>query len=215
MFMRPWLVLPIVVISALALSAAGLADPGQRGSSSKSKGKVGRSTFMVVTTDNGSCGTPWATDTLRRTFHVKANRNGTYTLTRRDRGTFLTMAARSPGACDTSGNHGQTVLAGAKGRVVGFLRGTVSGGTFDPNAACSAPAGECGFTDVFIATHFGAGATFSCFTNSRDCQFNYNYTAPATGGPLNRSLVQRHWQNKGKGAGTFLDEQFSGDIAHA
>jgi hypothetical protein len=212
--MRPWLVLPILVISALALSAAGLADPGHRGSASKSKGKVGKSTFMVVTTDNGSCGTPWATDTLRRTFHVKANRNGTYTLTRRDRGTFLTLAARSPGACDSSGNHGQTVLAGAKGNVVGFLRGTVSGGTFDPNATCTAPAAECGFTDVFIATHFGPGATFSCFTNSRDCRFNYNYTAPASGGPLNGSLIYRHWQNKGKGAGTFLAEQFSGDIAH-
>jgi hypothetical protein len=52
----------------------------------------------VVTTDNGSCGTPWATDTVRRTFHVKPNQDGTYTLTRRDRhwqdkgkgaGTFL------------------------------------------------------------------------------------------------------------------------------
>ena len=212
--MRPWLALPILGALALVVSGPGMADPGNRGNASKSKGKVGQSTFMVVTTDNGSCGTPWATDTLRRTFHVKANRNGTYTLTRRDRGSFVTLAARSPGACDTTGRHGQTVLAGARGGVVGFLRGTVSGGTFDPNAACTTPAGACGFTDVFIATHFGAGATFSCFTNSRDCQFNYNYTAPASRGPLNRSLIQRHWQNKGRGAGTLLDEQFSGDIAH-
>jgi hypothetical protein len=213
--MKRALMLSTLSVTALLVVAAGAADPGNRGSASKSKGKVGRSMFMVVTTDNGSCGTPWATDTLRRTFHVKANRNGTYTLTRRDRGTFVTLAARSPGACDTTGNHGQTVLAGARGSVVGFLRGTVSGGTFNPNATCTAPAGECGFTDVFIATHFGAGATFSCFTNSRDCRFNYNYTAPAGRGALNRSLIYRHWQNSGRGAGTFLQENFRGDIAHA
>ena len=96
--MKRALVAPALFLTALVFAAAGGAEPGNRGSASKSKGKVGRSTFMVVTTDNGSCGTPWATDRVRRTFHVMANRNGTYTLTRRDRGTFFTLAARSPGA---------------------------------------------------------------------------------------------------------------------
>ena len=192
----------ILLLARLVFAAAGLADPGGKG---KLKAKINKSTFTVVTTDNGSCGTPWATDTLRRTFQVKDNGDGTFRLTRRDRGTFVTLGGTSPGACDTTGRHGTTVRSGVTGRVVGYLRGTITGGTFNPNATCTGP--TCGFTDVFIATFFGASAQFSCFTNSRNCSFNYNYTAPA------QTLRYRHWQNKGKGAGTFLDEEFHGDIA--
>ncbi len=32
----------------------------------------------------------------------------------------------------------------------GFIRGTVTGGTFNRNATCTGP--ECGFTDVFLTT---------------------------------------------------------------
>jgi hypothetical protein len=44
--------------------------------------------------------------------------------------------------------------------------------------------------------------------NSPDCKFNYN-TAPR------QQLLFRHWQNRGKGAGTLLNEQFHGHIADA
>jgi hypothetical protein len=202
--MKRALALPILFLAALLFAAGGGADPGH-GKSSKTKGKSNRLTFQVVTTDNGTCGTPWATDTLTRTFQVKDNGNGTFRLTRRDRGTFMTLGGVSPGSCDTSGNHGTMVRPGVHGKVVGFLRGTITGGTFNPNATCTGP--TCGFTDVFIATHFGAAAQFSCFTNSRDCKFNFNYTAPA------QQLRYRHWQDKGKGAGTFRAEEFHGDIA--
>ena len=164
----------------------------------------------MTTTDNGSCGNPWATDVVQRTFVVHKNRNGTYTLTRRDRGAFVTLAGKSPGACDTTGKHGTTIVPGVKGKMVGFIRGTVSGGTFNPNATCAAPAAECGFTDVFLTTYFGAGAEFSCWTNSKDCRFVYNYTARSKDDP---KLLYRHWQDQGKGAGTMLKEEFHGDIA--
>jgi hypothetical protein len=201
--MKRLLILTTLLLGGLMLAAAGTADPGHRG-----KGKKhGKHSFTVITTDNGSCGTPWATDTLRRTFRVRENADGSYTLTRRDRGTFTTLGGTSPGACDTSGRHGHTVRSGVQGRVIGFLRGKVTGGTYDPNAVCTGP--TCGFTDVFVATFFGPTATFSCFENSRACAFNYNYTAPR------QRLLFRHWQNKGKGAGTFLKEEFHGDIADA
>jgi hypothetical protein len=195
----------VLLLAGLALAATAVAHPGHRG-----KGKPkhhGKHTFVVTTTDNGSCGTPWATDTVRRTFVVKTNRDGTYTLTRRDRGRFETIGGTSPGACDTTGRHGHTVRPGVRGKLVGFLRGTVSGGTYNPNATCTGP--DCGFTDVFLATFFGPGATFSCNVNSPDCKFNFNYTAPR------QRLLFRHWQDKGKGAGTFLKERFHGDIADA
>jgi hypothetical protein len=106
--------------------------------------------------------------------------------------------------------HGQLIRAGVTGRFGGYLEGTITGGTFKKNATCAA---AC-FTGDFISAFFGAGAAFSCdgATNSTDCKFNYNYTAPSREG--NRpKLIVRHWQDKGKGSGTTLDEHFKGDIA--
>jgi hypothetical protein len=196
----------VLMLGALTLVAVGGADPGNKGKGKKAGGH-GKQSFVVTTTDNGSCGGPWATDTVRRTFVVKLKRDGSYTLTRRDRGTFVTLGGTSPGACDTTGRHGQTVQSGVHGKFVGFLRGRVTGGTYNPNAQCSGP--DCGFTDVFLTTFFGPGATFSCFENSTQCKFNFNYTAPR------QHLLFRHWQDKGKGAGTSLRETFHGDIANA
>jgi hypothetical protein len=208
--MKKTISLVVLGIAAMTLAASGAAaDPGHdhgKGHHHGHKGhaKKNRFTYTVTTTDNGSCGNPWATDTVKRTFTVKKNKNGTYRLLRRDRGTFVTTGPASPGACETSGKHGTVVHAGAKGKLHGYLVGTVSGGTFNPNATCAA---DCGFTDVFIATFFGPAAQYSCFTDSKDCRFDFEYTAPRQG------LRYHHWSDKGKGAGTMLDERFRGDIA--
>ena len=199
--------------ATLALAAGAFADDGGHGKDDGKKGEHrnadhARITFTVTTTGDGSCSTPWATDVVKRTFVVDANANGTYTLTRFDRGVFTTLGGVSPGACDTNSRHGHTVRAGVKGKVVGYLRGTVGGGTFKPNATCTGT--SCGFTDTFLSTFFGAKATFSCFGNSRDCKFNFEYT-----GAKGQRLLFRHWQDKGKGAGTSLHEEFAGDVADA
>jgi hypothetical protein len=209
--MKKTLAILSLVLAALALSAGALADDGgDHGGKGKGKNDAdhARLTYTVTTTDNGSCGQPWAADVVKRTFVVKKNANGTYTLTRYDRGQFTTTGGVSPGACDTDSRHGKTVRAGVKGKLVGYLRGTVSGGTFNPKATCTGT--SCGFTDTFLSTFFGANATFSCFENSKDCKFNFEYTA-ARG----QDLLFRHWQDKGKGAGTSLHEVFHGDIADA
>ena len=189
----------LVGASALFAVSASAKQPGP---------KHAKFTFSVSTHDNGSCGSPWANDTIRRTFSVKLNADGSYTLTRRDRGSFVTLGGVSPGACDPTGRHGHTVRAGVTGKLVGFLRGQVTGGTFNPGASCTGT--DCGSTDVFLSTFFGSGATFSCFTDSQACKFNYNYTAAH-----HQSLLFRHWQDKGKGAGSFLNERFHGDVADA
>jgi hypothetical protein len=208
--MKRFLILSTVFLGALLVAAAALAHPGpgKKPNSKPPNSRHGKLTFVVNTTDNGSCGSAWANDTVKRTFIVKANGDGSYTLTRRDRGRFVTLAGVSPGACDTTGRHGHTVRAGVEGKLVGFLRGTVTGGTFDPHASCTG--NDCGFTDVFLMTFFGPNATFSCFENSSDCKFNFNYTAAR-----HQGLLFRHWQDKGKGAGTMLHEGFHGDIADA
>lgn len=194
---------------AVLFGALGLVAVSAYSSSAKKPNKHhAKLTFTVNTQDNGSCGNTWADDTITRTFVVKLNKDGSYTLTRRDRGHFVTLGGVSPGACDPKGPHGNTVRDGVKGKLVGFLRGRVTGGTFDPNATCTGS--DCGFTDVFISTFFGAGASFSCFENSSACKFNFNYTAAH-----HQQLLYRHWQDKGKGAGTMLKEKFHRDIADA
>ena len=140
--MRTMLAIVATSVAALSLTATGFADPGDE----KKAKKNGKYTFTVTTTDNGSCGQPWATDVVRRTFQVKKNKDGSYTLTRRDRGAFTTIGGASPGSCDTTGKHGTTVVHGVKGKLVGYIRGTVTRGTFKPNATCTGP--DCGLTDV-------------------------------------------------------------------
>jgi hypothetical protein len=199
-------ILPGLLVAAFALAATGLADPGHGKGKGHGKNHSKFGPYDVVTDDHGSCGNVWAVDTEKRTFKVQAKGDGSYRLTRTDRGTFVTAAGQSPGACDKKGKHGSTVLAGIQGKFHGYLRGTITGGTFNPNATCPA---DCGFTDVWIATFFGPSATFSCNVNSSDCKFDFQYTAKHQG------LKFHHWYDKGKGAGTFLQERFHGDIANA
>jgi hypothetical protein len=204
--MRKRWILPALLVGACAFAASGLADPGHgHGKGHGKHSKLGP--YDVVTDDHGSCGNAWAVDTEKRRFTVHRNSDGSYTLLRRDRGTFVTSAGQSPGACETTKHHGATVLAGVKGKFHGYLLGTITGGTFDPNATC---ASDCGFTDVWISTFFGPSATFSCFTDSKDCRFDFEYTAAK-----HQALKYRHWFDKGTGAGTFLKERFRGDVANA
>ena len=194
------IVIPLLLFAGiLVLATAGLADPG------KGKGKkLGHNRFSALVTvpDNGTCGNQWATDTSTRKWSVKKNKDGTFRVTRKDKGTFLTMLGKSPGACDTTGKHGSNVTAGINGKFHGYLRGTVSNGTFNPNAVCNAAC--IGNTPVFIAAFFGPGAQFTCSLGYAGCKFNFEYSSP------NKSLKFHHWQDKGTNGVT---EQFTGDIA--
>jgi hypothetical protein len=192
----------VLLAAALAFAAAGLADPGGKGNG-KNKGHNSRFSATITVVDNGSCGTPWANDTSKRTWSVKPNGNGTFRVTRKDKGTFVTLAGASPGACDTTGKHGKLVNAGVHGKFRGYLSGTVSGGTFNPNATCNAAC--VGDTKAFIAAFF-PGGTFTCSLGYAGCKFNFEYSSP------DKSLVFHHWQDKGTNGVT---EQFTGDIANS
>jgi hypothetical protein len=218
--MRRIVTLLVLLAGVLTLAATSLADPGDKGKGkdkdkSHAKGKSNgnsKFTFTLTNTDRRCDGTePWATLQERRTYQLHKNSNGTYRMRRVDKGTFTTMAGNSPGNCPANkSKHGHIVRAGVTGRFGGYLEGTISGGTFNPNATCVA---AC-FTGDFIAAFFGSGATFSCDTNSTDCKFNFNYTA--SNREANRpKLLVRHWQDRGKGAGTMLQEVFHGDIANS
>jgi hypothetical protein len=200
--MKRSLILIGLLFAALALAAVGLADPGKGKGKGKQNGHAKFSATVVVS-DNGSCGNAWATDTSRRTWTIKRNHDGTFRVGRRDNGTFVTMAGQSPGACETTGPHGSLVNAGISGKFRGYLRGTVSGGTFMPDATCDAAC--IGDTTKFIATFF-PGGTFTCLQGFAGCKFNFEYSSPDT------TLVYHHWQDKGTNGST---EQFVGDIANS
>jgi hypothetical protein len=192
----------VLIVAALALAAAGLADPGGKGKG-KSKGHNSRFAATITVTDHGSCGNAWATDTSKRTWSVKPSKNGTFRVSRQDKGTFVTLAGQSPGACDTTGKHGHLVNAGEHGKFHGYLRGTVSGGTFNRNATCDAAC--IGDTTAFIAAFF-PGGTFTCSLGYAGCKFNFEYSSP------DKTLSFHHWQDKGTNGVT---EQFTGDIANS
>jgi hypothetical protein len=192
-----------LLVGALALATAGLADPGGKGKAKKNGHN--RFSAQVVVPDNGTCGNAWATDTSTRTWSVKSNKDGTFRVTRKDKGTFVTNAGASPSACSgTAKKHGKLVNAGVKGKFRGYLTGTVSGGTFNPDATCNAAC--IGDTSAFIAAFFGASAKFTCSLGYAGCKFNFEYSSP------NKSLIFRHWQDKGTNG---VSEQFVGDIANS
>jgi hypothetical protein len=183
----------------LVIATGALADPGGKGKGKKN----GQNRFSAVITvpDHGTCQNVWATDTSKRTWSIKKRSDGTFRVTRKDKGTFVTAAGKSPGACDTTGKHGELVTAGIKGKFRGYLTGTVSGGTFNPDATCTAAC--IGDTSAFIAAFF-PGGTFTCSQGFAGCKFNFEYASP------NKSLKFHHWQDKGTNG---VSEKFTGDIA--
>src|SRR5919197_261921 len=106
----------VLLAGALALATAGLADPGGKGKGKKNGHN--RFSAQIVVADHGSCDNVWATDTSTRTWTVKKNNNGSFRVSRRDNGTFVTTAGQSPGACDTTGKHGKLVNEGVHRRVL-------------------------------------------------------------------------------------------------
>src|SRR5258708_26867515 len=85
--------------------------------------------------DSGTCGNDSANDTFTRELDVQQS-GGTFVLTEffKD-GHFVTVAGFSPGGCQTGSDHGQLVDGGISGSFHGFLSGTVTGGSANPNAA--------------------------------------------------------------------------------
>lgn len=134
-------------------------------------------------TDSGTCGPDWATDTYKRVFvaSTTADVAGTYTVTESFiAGRFVTMAGSSPGACETPETADGTIRAGVTGTFNGTFTIVVSGGTFDPAATCEA---GCDTTAGFVSTVYGAAATYDIPS------FAFDYHANGPG------LLARDWHN--------------------
>jgi hypothetical protein len=159
--------------------------------------------YASTSPDSGTCGNDWAQDTFNRVFHVKDNHDGTFYIREQYRkGKFETLAGASPGACQTTKHHGTMVDAGIKGGFNGYIAGTVTGGTFDKQAArdftCPDPATCTG--DAFVAAAFGPSATWTVE------KFAFQYHSH------NHALTFHHWTNADHDAST-PENNNHGDIA--
>jgi len=162
--------------------------------------------FPSSSPDGGTCGTSWAMDTFDRSFTVHDNGDGTFKLTEDFRdGTFTTNGAASPGACETSGNHGTTVNSGIVGEFQGFLSGTVTSVIFNPQGCAGGTGTQCATLAGFLLAVFGSAETFTCSLGFAGCDFNFEYHSS------DQSLQFHHWQDKSDNHG---GEQFVGDIAN-
>ena len=111
--------------------------------------------------DSGTCGNYWANDTFQRVFTVNnttAASDGSYSV-REDfvHGRFVTLAGKSPGACNSGTDNGGMVGVGVTGRMGGTFSIVVKGGTYHAIVCTQA---NCGTTADFIASAFGATATY-------------------------------------------------------
>lgn len=164
-----------------------------------------RFTTTLTSADSGTCaGATWANDTLKRTYSVRPNSDGSYRLMAFDRGTFTTVAGKSPESCNTANtHHGTVVTAGITGHVGGFLSENITGGTFNPSATCAT---VCDRT-AFVAAFFGASAQQNL---DKNVKYVYVYMAK------DPSLAFHVWVDAGHAGSTGgLTTHDRGDIATA
>jgi hypothetical protein len=158
--------------------------------------------YASGSTDSGTCGNDWATDTFDRHFTVRSNGDGTYTVVEQFKnGSFVTMAGLSPGSCET--NPFGTLVAGKTGSMHGYFIIPLPPGTIqtsaDPSCVAGSPNAPC-TTAGFIDSHFTPcyGASICSATTFFD-----HYLATDQ-----RSLIYHEWKNASTDRGGN-----SGDIA--
>jgi hypothetical protein len=173
--MKRWLSLAVSILALAATPATAMAGHGSAHFGPINSGS----------TDSSTCGGDWANDTFKRVFDVPTtpSADGSYSGTESFiEGRFVTIAGASPGACESGSNNGGMIAAGVTGSFHGSFQLVVHNGAFNPDASCDES--TCNSTTKFVATVFGAAATFD---TGPSFVFTYHANEP--------DLVQREWQN--------------------
>jgi hypothetical protein len=208
-----WRILSVLALAlgALSFAATSSAHDGHHGDKKHNEHHGDGNTFRYAATftapDHGCLDHVWANDTIKRTYVVKKNADGSYRLTAFDRGTFTTVAGASPQGCPTgvdNTHHGSVVTAGITGRFGGYLTENITGGTFNPNATCAT---VCDRT-AFVAAFFGASGQ-----QNLDKNMSYLYVFRSK----DPSLRYHVWLDRGHAGATAgsLKTLDRGDIATA
>ena len=145
--------------------------------------------YPSTSPDSGTCGNDWATDTFDRHFTVFTDKSGGIVVVQQfKRGSFVTNAGLSPGACETS-PLGSTVNAGITGTMHGYfiipLPSTTTQSSTDPHCDAITMLDTGCTTTTFINTHFTPCYPATCPVTT----FFFHYTAP------NQGLIAHSWKN--------------------
>jgi len=129
---------------------------------------------VVAQEDIGSCNNVWAYDTFDKVYTITANGYGTYNVNvKYNKGTFVTVAGKSPGACE-SGDNGNMVIAGIKGTMQQEYNGTVTG-TLIPGAKCTS--GTCVDTQSILDILFNPGWSWTILSDGGHWTWTGKYQA--------------------------------------
>jgi hypothetical protein len=144
--------------------------------------------------DIGTCNNTWALDTFDKVYTITANGDGTSNVeVVYNKGTFVTVAGMSPGACEVikvpPGN-GNSVAAGINGTMKQDYNGTVVG-TLMPGALCTPS--TCFDTTSILNTLFNPGWSWVIlpdgghwtWINSYDAGTHGKWFDTSTNWPLN------------------------------
>lgn len=155
---RPIMLRKILTISIVSVIVLAFAAPVHAG--------VTVGPFAGTSPDSGTCGPDWAQDSFQRLF---TDVTPTGAVEWFNNGTFVTIGGKSPGACNSGTDNGNTVAAGVPGTFSGVFDISVSGATQFTPGACSQA--TCDTTAKFVHTVYGAGATYN--TGAGYFAFNY------------------------------------------
>ena len=189
---KRWIV-PGLLVAAFALAATGLADPGHGKGKGQGHGKKSKfGPYDVVTDDHGSCGNTWAVDTEKRTFKVKQNKDGTFTVTRTDRGTFRPRPARAPALARRRASTARPSMPASRAASTATCaaRSPAAPSTRLPRARPTAGLPTCGSRPSSARARRSRASS-----DSADCKFNFHYHARGQG------LKFHNWYDLGRARG--------------
>jgi len=165
-----------------------LASPSSSGASTQQYGP-----YASGSTDSGTCGPDWATDTFNRHFTVFQNRDdGSFLVVEQFKdGSFVTMAGPSPGACNNPPtNNGGTVAAGITGDLHGYFVIPLPAGAIQTSTSSTcfvSPDTDC-TTYNFLNSHF-TGCTSYPNPPCSVTTFFFHYSAG------DQQLISHEWKN--------------------
>jgi hypothetical protein len=231
--MKRLLSVVMLLVGAIVFAAPSFGDDGGGKRDDKDKAKNRRVVivvpakrvtplrFQIRSTDTGTCGNAWATVTARRQIEINRRAQRVFRIQMQDRGTFTTLAGKSPAACASAAtatgpsiqSHGQTVNAGH----TGTFRSEVTMTVRNARLARTIKPTLKGDLRAFVTAVFGPTATFSCAavtgaSTAGACTQTATFQAAAKA-QANSTLAFTDFQRKIERAQSKLTTELSGDIA--
>ncbi len=166
----------LVAAAASAMLLGAVAAPALAGPGGQPPIKVGP-IHVVAQEDIGTCNNVWALDSFDKGYTITSNMDGSYNVqVNYKNGTFVTLAGKSPGACESGSDNGNTVAAGVTGKTHQEYNGTVIGTL--SGATCGA---GCVDTTTVLDTLFMPGWHWVVLSDGGHWTWTDHYEAGSNG----------------------------------